>query len=202
MILSRLISITFRHCSLTLTSSSHDMDLDKCGSSKVCVIRTLLYFISFCNPLFLGFLSGNFAEAKSCFEKVIEKDPQNHEAMKVSEDFVCVCVCFLRNSSRSSPPQILASLLAKENLLEHRAKIEKFLQKVVEVNPKDVEAWVELAESQERVNIGGALKCKESRIWLFSDVSFQTLCESRQLTKRLRKSWKSKEMTLLCLQNC
>ena len=110
-------------------------------------------------------------------------------------------VC-LRLLTTSSVSQVLASLLAKEKPSEHRMRIEKYLQKVVEVNPKDVEAWVELAESQERANIGVALKCRESYVWLFSDVSFQILCESRQLTKRLRKSWKSKEMTLLCLQNC
>jgi hypothetical protein len=71
-----------------------------------------------------------------CFEKVLEKDPQNHEAMK-----------------------ILGSLLAKEKSADDRGRAETYLKKVVTTNPADLEAWVELAEIQERKDLGQALQC-------------------------------------------
>ena len=76
------------------------------------------------------------AEATICFEKVLEKDPQNHETMR-----------------------ILGSLLSKEKSPDDRARAETYLKKVVEVNPADLEAWIELAELQERKDVGQALKC-------------------------------------------
>jgi hypothetical protein len=54
-------------------------------------------------------------------------------------------------------------LLAKEKGSEDRARAEKFLKKVVEVNSTDIEAWIELAEIQEKTDIKEALKCKKKK---------------------------------------
>jgi len=87
---------------------------------------------------------GNIPEARKCFEKVYEKDPTNVENLKV-----------------------LGSILSKEKSLPDQKKAQSFLKKVVEINPEDVETWIELAEVHEIFDLDEALHAyqKAENIW-------------------------------------
>lgn len=73
--------------------------------------------------------------AALCFEKVLKSHPENYESMK-----------------------ILASIYSNQNKdQEKREQAKKYFQKVTELIPDDVEAWIELAQLQESTDIQGAV---------------------------------------------
>jgi len=71
---------------------------------------------------------GDTENGSQCFEKVLKAQPGNYETMK-----------------------ILGSLYASSANEEKRKIAETHLKKVTDQFPEDVEAWIELAQIQERV---------------------------------------------------
>lgn len=81
------------------------------------------------------YLYKNEAEnAAVCFEKVLKANPNNYETMK-----------------------ILASIYASSKDVEKREMAKQYFKKVTELYPDDVEAWIELAQILEPVDVQGAL---------------------------------------------
>lgn len=72
--------------------------------------------------------------AATCFEKVLKAVPGNYEAMK-----------------------ILGSIYAGSKSFEKREVAKAHLKKVTELQPDDVEAWIELAQILEAGDVTGAL---------------------------------------------
>lgn len=73
---------------------------------------------------------GDTENASQCFEKVLKVQPNNYETMK-----------------------ILSSLYAESKDEAKRELAKEYLQKVVEQFPDDVEAWIELAQILEGIDI-------------------------------------------------
>lgn len=72
--------------------------------------------------------------AANCFEKVLKAHPGNYETMK-----------------------ILGSLYANSQDQSKREEAKKYLKKVTEQIPDDVEAWIEYAQLLEQTDLNGAL---------------------------------------------
>ncbi|XP_076339000.1 RNA polymerase-associated protein Ctr9 [Tachypleus tridentatus] len=77
---------------------------------------------------------GDTENAAQCFEKVLKAQPGNYETIK-----------------------ILGSLYAHSNSQSKRDQAKSHLKKVTEQFPDDVEAWIELAQILEQLDIQGAL---------------------------------------------
>ncbi|KAL5007726.1 hypothetical protein ScPMuIL_016532 [Solemya velum] len=77
---------------------------------------------------------GDNENASQCFEKVLKAQPGNYETMK-----------------------ILGSLYANSNDQTKRDTAKQHLKKVTEQFPDDVEAWIELAQILEQLDVQGAL---------------------------------------------
>ncbi|KJE97930.1 hypothetical protein CAOG_009149 [Capsaspora owczarzaki ATCC 30864] len=108
---------------------------------------------SFALPQFgLGQLyikKGDIAKAAEYLEKVLVKFPDNYEASK-----------------------ILGSLYVTSQYSNKRQRAQQLLHKITVAQPKDVEAWIELAQLQEQTDFAAALEAYETaaRLLLEADI--------------------------------
>ena len=94
---------------------------------------------------------GKNENAISCFEKVLEMEPDNYETMK-----------------------ILASLYLHYGSGNKRNRARDYFEKVTRKFPDDIEAWIELAEILERSDTRGALQAYERVRSILLDEQLET----------------------------